>query len=266
MIEEMRAKFGPRFLETARGRIRLSLELLGKPNETNALIIELHSLAGEASMLGLNELSDTARAGENHAKEWKRGSTTAKLYCARSVRTLTRQIEEFAATLGLSAAPPATPEPAAEPSPPGAGPGTPSDAGAGTGDSSPRVLIIDDSRLAGDHLCAALEQTGVTARLALTEQVALAELEQFEPQLVVCDVHMPGIDLGQLCVTLRQRTRRPIAILLLSGMSESELARRASEVGADGHVSKHAGITNVVERIKSALPAMSLPRDGEQTP
>lgn len=247
MIEEMRAKFGPRFLDTARGRIRLSLELLGKPNETDALITELHSLAGEASMLGLDDLSETARAGENHAKEWKRGSTTAKLYCARSVRTLTRQIEEFAATLESSA--PAPSSPGQE--------GSETETTSETGESAGQVLIIDDSRLAGEHLCSGLDNIGIAARLALTEDVALTELSEFEPRLVVCDVHMPGVNLDQLCSTLRRHAGRPITILLLSGMSENELARRASEVGADGYVSKHAGITNVVERIRATLASLN---------
>ena len=275
MIDEMRARFGPRFLETARGRIRRSLELLGKPKETAALITELHSLAGEAAMLGLETLSDTARNGENHAKEWDKGSTTAKLYCARSVRSLSQQIEEFAASIepgaGSNSRPPtatatattttaaaatatttkatttkATTTKATGQAPSPSRPGTRS-----------RILIIDDSRLAGDHLCDALNNSELDSRLALTQDAAIDEVRRFAPALVVCDVHMPGVDLGELCTALREEATRPIVIVLLSGMSEPELARHAKEVAADSYVSKHAGIERVVSHIKTAVEGLT---------
>lgn len=248
MIDEMRARFGPRFIETARGRIRRSLELLGKPNETEQLITELHSLAGESAMLGLQKISDTARSGEKYAKEWAKGATTAKLYCARSVRSLSQQLEEFAASVeggqgGKSAD---------DSSPSG------SESGAsGSPSGRRRILVIDDSRLAGDHLCEALEENDIAARLAMTRESALTELAEFVPELIVCDVHMPGIDLDELCRALRSAAPQPISIELLSGMSEPELSRRAREVQADGYVSKHAGIDGVVSHLRAALAELS---------
>lgn len=262
----MRTRFGPRFLETARGRVRRSLELLGKPTETEKLITELHSLAGEAAMLGLELLSDTARKGEEQAKEWKRGSTTAALYCARSVRALSQQVEEFAASI---AAPPSdsdaapaersTSSPAAAPSP---GPSEPSseplgDAASPAGDDRRRVLIIDDSRLAGDHLCDALGSAGMDTRLATGRDSALAELGEFVPELVLCDVHMPGVDLDELCGALRSQAPGSLFIMLISGMSEPELARRAQEVEANDYVSKHAGIERVVAKVQAALQELA---------
>ncbi len=240
LTDQMRTRFGPRFLETARARVRRSLELLGKPTETEKLVTELHSLAGEAAMLGLQSLSDTARKGEEQAKEWQKGSTTAALYCARSVRALSQQVEEFAASIDASVAAPlanADPGPSAE-----AAAGKPSPDTAAATDEAPRkVLIIDDSRLAGDHLCDALGSAGLDPRLATAREDALAELTQ----------------LGELCVALRSKAPRPVYIMLISGMSEPELARRAEEVEADGYVSKHVGIERVVEQVLAALQELA---------
>ena len=277
MLDEMRQRFGPRFLETARVRIRRSLELLGKPTETKALITELHSLAGEASMLGLQALSDTARSGEQHAKEWAKGSTTAPLYCARSVRALSHQIEQFAATLGTSntdttdatgKSEPAGKSDAADH--PGQSPASSGATAGATSDEAPdgvpdrtrpggagRVLVIDDSHLVGDHLCDALGDLGIAARLAMTRDAGLAAMSEFTPVMVVCDVHMPGVDLAELCTALRNAAARTIYIMLISGMSEPELAKRTTEVGADGYVSKHAGITRVIEHLCAALQELA---------
>ncbi|MEM9491814.1 MAG: response regulator [Myxococcota bacterium] len=275
MIEELRARFGPRFVATARERVRCSLELLSSTDGSAQLVNELHSLAGEAAMLGLNELSDAAREGEQEAKNWDKGSTTSKLYCARHIRVLSRLIEQFAATVAQDE----EPQPIADSSdatgaasvgadatqPPMAGddgvqlssssssqspsPSSPSEDKAGEG----RVLIVDDSQLAGDHLRDVLQESGFEARLATNQLDALTELVSFAPCLVVCDVHMPGVDLDTLCRELRTRAAAPISIVLLSGMSEPELARRASVVGADGYVSKHAGIERVVADLRAAV-------------
>ncbi|MCG8424646.1 MAG: response regulator [Proteobacteria bacterium] len=307
MIDELRARFGARFLEIARGRIRRSLELMGRSDGADQLITELHSLAGESSMLGLEQVAEMARNGEEDAKQWKQGSTTAKLYCARTVRTLSQRIEELASSLEEeagasagnatdSAAGNATDSATSTEEPGSIAGGQDSSQRAATdapdsrpaaplGDNSAshslpgrplrseqagdqeaahgagrrdlvlehRVLIIDDSRLSGEHLSEALATAGIDSRLAMNRDAALAEFVAFAPQLVVCDVHMPGVDLHELCSALRRQAPEPVTIALLSGMSDAELARRARAVGADSHVSKHAGIDQIVSHLVSLL-------------
>ena len=73
MLEELRVRFRTRFIETARARVRRSLILLGNPGDAAELVAELHALAGEAAMLGLDEISETARSGEEAARRWDEG-------------------------------------------------------------------------------------------------------------------------------------------------------------------------------------------------
>jgi HPt (histidine-containing phosphotransfer) domain-containing protein len=65
VIEEIRAKFLPRFVTTARQRLEKAQQLIadGAP-AAPAIAADLHTIAGEASIMGLHEVADIAREGE----------------------------------------------------------------------------------------------------------------------------------------------------------------------------------------------------------
>lgn len=234
MIDELRARFRIRFIETARGRIRRALELIGGGDESSSeLAIELHSLAGEAALLGLKEISDVARSGELDARQWSQGDVTAKLRCVRAVRTLGRKIDEFAEE---------SPAPEARDS-----------AASASKADAYRVLVVDDSTLSGEHITDALGDSGIETRLATDRFTAIEEARHFKPHAVLSDVHMPGIELDQLCGELRQAAQDPVLVILLSGMSEDNLAMRAREVGADDYITKQRGTEHVLERLQLIL-------------
>lgn len=233
MIEELRARFRTRFIETARGRVRRSLELLGSKEGAPELVTELHSLAGEAALLGLQELSDAARTGELSAKQWSEGQATGQLRCARAVRSVSQLVEAFAAE---------------DPAPAGATVEEPAAA-----KRAHQVLVVDDSVLSGEQVADALSDAGVETRLATDRSTALAAIERQTPDLVVSDVNMPGVNLGELCAAMRARAGAPILVILLSGMPDDELAALARTVGADGYISKQLGTARIVERLTTTL-------------
>ena len=237
MLDELRARFRTRFIETARERIRRSLSLLGGSDGAAQLVTELHSLAGEASMLGLDDIAEIARSGEESAKQWQAGSSAAQVACARTMRTLSQRVEAFAAE---------PPEP--EPEPDAAQRAAPHGAPAGE-----RMLIVDDSELASEQLAETLDSVGYQTRIALDQEAAVQLVQSFEPVLVVSDVHMPGVDLSALCAALRAASQVPILIVLVSGRGEDELARVCLEVGADGFASKQQGTAQIVKRLQRAL-------------
>jgi HPt (histidine-containing phosphotransfer) domain-containing protein len=69
MIDELRRRFLPRFLEGGRGRLaRAESACDGGPKTLSTAASELHSLAGEAALLELGEIARIARAGEQAAR------------------------------------------------------------------------------------------------------------------------------------------------------------------------------------------------------
>jgi DNA-binding NarL/FixJ family response regulator len=102
-----------------------------------------------------------------------------------------------------------------------------------------RIMLVDDSRSFLDSASALLEAVPgfeVVARLRSAED-ALAELRFARPDVVIVDVHMPGM--SGLEAARRIKTRpNPPRVLLTTIHDGSEYQRAAAAVGADGFVPK----------------------------
>lgn len=238
MLEELRARFRTRFIDTARDRIRRSLDKLGESSSAVDVASELHSLAGEAAMLGFDAISVIARNGEAAARRWHAGSTAAQVECARIVRTLSREVE----ALSRGAAPVTPPGDALH----GRGPQL------ATGGAQ-RVLVVDDSRLAGEELAESLGDAGFDVRIAADRDTAVRELDGFAPALVLTDVQMPGVAPAAMCRALRAAAPGPVMIMLMSGRTDAELASLARSAEADGFISKQHGTDHIVAHVRRAL-------------
>ena len=98
MIDELRERFRGKFIATARQRLDRGLAALAGDGDAAAVRHELHALAGEASILGLEAMSRTARDGEAAAKRWlELDDSDARGQSARAMRNLESQLDAFAA-------------------------------------------------------------------------------------------------------------------------------------------------------------------------
>jgi HPt (histidine-containing phosphotransfer) domain-containing protein len=94
VIDEIRAKFLPRFVDAARQRLARASELIGSGSFDGAAIAaELHTIAGEASIMGLAEIAGIAREGERAVRQVGGIDDTGML---RAIERLSRGIEELA--------------------------------------------------------------------------------------------------------------------------------------------------------------------------
>jgi HPt (histidine-containing phosphotransfer) domain-containing protein len=69
-MQDLLASFLPRFRDIASKRVTNSIELATQrsPEGVTGIARELHSIAGEAGLLGLTAIVSLARAGEEHVK------------------------------------------------------------------------------------------------------------------------------------------------------------------------------------------------------
>ena len=114
-----------------------------------------------------------------------------------------------------------------------------------------RVLIVDDE----DELVSALEQRlnlrGFQAEGVTTGAEALAYLEVTPCDVVLLDVKMPGI--GGLELIKRIKQQRPnLQVILLTGWSSAEDARKGKELGAYDYLMKPVKIDDLVKALLSA--------------
>ena len=86
-----------------------------------------------------------------------------------------------------------------------------------------RILIVDDEHLVTDTLGLIFGKNGFDVRRAYSADEALARAREFHPELLLCDINMPGRD-GFELITDITRELPSCRILVLTG-SEVNLKR-----------------------------------------
>lgn len=79
-----------------------------------------------------------------------------------------------------------------------------------------KVLIVDDDHLVADTLALIFEKSGYTVKTAYSAEQGLLHCREFSPNLLLCDVTMPGRD-GLSLVSDVARELPACRILVLTG-------------------------------------------------
>jgi signal transduction histidine kinase len=117
-------------------------------------------------------------------------------------------------------------------------------------DSLLRVLIVDDNRDAADSLAMLLQFEGRQTLCAYSGEAALQEIAAFDPQLVLLDIGLPGLDGYE--VARRLKTAAPkLRVIALSGYGQVEDRQRSAAAGFDAHLLKPVDL----DALKRALEA-----------
>lgn len=228
-----------RFVEAARRRLELAFGHAGRDDGAAELRIELHALAGEATMLELSDLAEVAHGVEGDASAWlERGDTAARVRAARGLRLLGRAVDDLARSLAAPARAVA---------------GTGSAGASRPADVRHAVLVIDDSATIRNQIADALGDAQLEAAAAGDLDAALDAVRAFKPVLVLADVNIPGVTCDELCARLRAAASGPLHVMLMSGLPESELAARSRAVGAEFWVTKHGGLDAIVDRVAGVM-------------
>jgi DNA-binding response OmpR family regulator len=121
-----------------------------------------------------------------------------------------------------------------------------------------RVLVVEDEAGLNDLIRAHLEQAGHTVAQAHDGLAALRTAGEFEPELVVLDWMLPGLDGLEVCRELRRRSLAPI--IMLTARHEEHDRVSGLEVGADDYVVKPFSVPELVARVRAMLRRVALDR------
>jgi signal transduction histidine kinase len=100
-----------------------------------------------------------------------------------------------------------------------------------------RVLVVEDNPDSAEALREALELMGHEVHLGRSGPEGVAVAERVRPEIVVCDIGLPGIDGYEVARRLRRLV--PEAVLVaLSGYAQPEDRRRAADAGFARHLAK----------------------------
>ena len=119
-----------------------------------------------------------------------------------------------------------------------------------------RVLIIDDERELRTMLSSYLQAEGFETLEAADGQQGLESAKKTEPDLIILDVGLPGIDGFEVLRRLRQRSDVPV--IMLTARAEEMDRVVGLTVGADDYVTKPFSPREVSARITAILRRSSM--------
>jgi DNA-binding response OmpR family regulator len=102
-----------------------------------------------------------------------------------------------------------------------------------------RLLLIEDDVTQRMIASYALQKAGHEVREAQDGDQGLAALHAAVPELVVCDVMMPGLSGYEVLAAIRaDPALAPLPVILLTAMADSQHVRQGLTAGADEYVTK----------------------------
>ncbi|MEV6560776.1 response regulator transcription factor [Nocardia sp. NPDC051756] len=123
-----------------------------------------------------------------------------------------------------------------------------------------RVLVVDDEDAVREALVRAMDSEGYETRAAGDGAAALAEIERWQPEVVLLDVLMPFMDGLTACRRLRARGDRT-PILLLTARDAVADRVDGLDAGADDYLVKPFDLDELLARVR-ALVRRTYPDDG----
>jgi response regulator RpfG family c-di-GMP phosphodiesterase len=109
-------------------------------------------------------------------------------------------------------------------------------------DTKKKLLFIDDDpamvKVVGKFLSSSLGQELIEFHDAVSAEKGLKKADELQPDIVICDIHLPGMNGFEFCQKIRQSGLHA-TVILMSAYDESEdYAIQAKETGADAFLTK----------------------------
>jgi len=116
------------------------------------------------------------------------------------------------------------------------------------------ILIVDDIEANRETLESLLDYPELELHYAADGATALAKAAKLQPDLVLLDVMMPGMDGFEVCVRLRADPRiAEVPIIMVTSLDDRKSRLRGIEAGADDFVSKPFDRVELRARINGIL-------------
>ena len=102
-----------------------------------------------------------------------------------------------------------------------------------------RILVVEDNRDAADSLKMLLELYGSEVTVAYSGPEGVRLAEECKPNVILCDIGLPGLDGYGVASKLRQKSFTTKARLIaVTGYGAEEDRRRSQEAGFHAHLTK----------------------------
>jgi CheY-like chemotaxis protein len=118
------------------------------------------------------------------------------------------------------------------------------------------VLVVDDEIHMRRLAARILELAGYNVLEAASGSEALSIIEQTPPDVITCDISMPGMSGFELLAAVKAMpSRAEIPVIMLTALGQNKDISRATDLGAAAYISKPFSSAKLVETIQGQLDA-----------
>ncbi|ODU02230.1 MAG: Fis family transcriptional regulator [Planctomycetes bacterium SCN 63-9] len=125
-----------------------------------------------------------------------------------------------------------------------------------------RILIVDDEEVIASTLREFLQEEGFTTMLALDVPAALARIGDFEPDVVLCDIQLPGGD-GLSLLDRGLKLRPDCLFLMITAYATVETAVGAFRRGAHDYMMKPVIFDELILKVDRLMRYRRLQRENQ---
>lgn len=118
-------------------------------------------------------------------------------------------------------------------------------------DTPPRVLVIDDEKALARMVANYMERAGYATRVEHTGPDGLAAVRSWQPDVVILDLGLPGLDGMEVCRQLR--TFSDAYVIMLTARDDEFDTLMGFSAGADDYVTKPFSTRTLVSRVQAVL-------------
>jgi signal transduction histidine kinase len=116
------------------------------------------------------------------------------------------------------------------------------------------ILIVEDSPTQAERLRRLIRSSGYNARVAANGKLALGEIHEHKPHLVLSDIVMPEMNGYELCRAIKaDPALRDIPVILVTSLTDPKDIIRGIECGADNFIRKPYAEDYLLNRIGQML-------------
>jgi len=124
---------------------------------------------------------------------------------------------------------------------------------------------VDDNPTNLSVLCEALNSEGFRFRVAVDGESAIAQVERNQPELILLDVQMPGIDGFETCRRLKTNpVTQNIPIIFTTALADTDSKTKGFSLGAVDYIPKPFAQEEVIARVRVHLQLKQLTESLEQ--
>ena len=117
--------------------------------------------------------------------------------------------------------------------------------------SKQKILIVDDDNNIAELISLYLTKECFDTRMVHDGEMALEVFDNYQPNLIILDLMLPGIDGTALCRRIREQSRVPIIMLTAKSAEIDKVV--GLEIGADDYVTKPYSFRELLARIRAVM-------------